>query len=133
MFSLDNWFIVKTFLLFFIKLICFREFLLCISSSVGIKHPYIKKCHLTCLQNPGAHTPNLTSFSVAVDGAKDSPVKGCNCGLTRTSLHTSLRSDDAIFLLKSCAVMKSSHLSCKTEHAGCRIFHRSHNMLVEFL
>ena len=39
---------------------------------------------------------NLTSFPVAVDGANDSPVTGCNCGSTLMSLHTSLRSDDVM-------------------------------------
>ena len=45
MLNLQNLFIVKAFLLFFIKLICLRE----LSSGVGIKHPYIEKCQLTCL------------------------------------------------------------------------------------
>ena len=44
----------------------------------------------------------LTSFPVAADGAKDSLVKGCNCGSTLRSLHTSLRSDDAMYLTKLC-------------------------------
>ena len=98
-FILHNSFIVEAFLFFFIKSICFRELLLCISSGVGIKHPYIE--NLLC-QNPGAHTSNLTSFPVAVDGAKDLPVKDCNCGSTRTSLHTSLRSDDVMSLTELC-------------------------------
>ena len=51
-FNLHNSFIVEAFLLFFIKFICFRKFLLCISSGAGIKHPYIEKCHLTSLPKP---------------------------------------------------------------------------------
>ena len=78
-------------------------------------------------QNPGAHTSNFTSFSVAVDGAKGLPVKGCNCDSTRTSLHTSLRSDDVMSLTKLCRNIQS-HLSCKTKNAWSRIFHRTHNM-----
>ena len=41
--------LLRHFFLFFVSFVHFREFLLCISSCVGIKHPYIKKCYLTCL------------------------------------------------------------------------------------
>ena len=35
---------------FFVSFVRIWKFLLHISSSVGIKHPYIKECYLTCLQ-----------------------------------------------------------------------------------
>ena len=41
-FNLHNSFIEGAFALFFIKLICFREFLLCISTGVRIKHLYLE-------------------------------------------------------------------------------------------
>ena len=91
MLNLQNLFIVKAFLLFFIKLVCLRE----LSSGVGIKHPYIEKCQLTCLPNRRAYVrPTSLHFPVVVNGAKDSFSKGCNCGSTQTSLHISLRRDD---------------------------------------
>ena len=126
---------------FFVSFVRILKFLLHKSSSVGIKHPYIKECYLTCLQKSTStyvqpHSTkkmkfsikdffskflriwthclkkfliklhflcsNLTSFPVAIDGLKDSPVNGCNCGSTLTSSHTSIRSDNVIFLTRLC-------------------------------
>ena len=55
---------------------------------------FLIKLHFLC--------SNLTSFPVATDGLKDSPVNGCNCGSTLTSSHTSIRSDNVIFLTRLC-------------------------------
>ena len=55
---------------------------------------FLIKLHFLC--------SNLTSFPVAIDGLKDSPVNGCNCGSTLTSSHTSIRSDNVIFLTRLC-------------------------------
>ena len=103
MFNLHNSFIVEAFLFFFIKLICFREFLLCISSGVGIKHPYIEKCHLTCFAKTHEHIrPTSLHFLWLLMEQRTRLLKIVIGGSTRTSLHTSLRSDDVMSLKTFC-------------------------------
>ena len=49
-------------LLFLAVLVCFQEFLLCISLHAEIKHLYVEKCHLTYLPKP----TSITSFTLTV-------------------------------------------------------------------
>ena len=78
-------------------------------------------------QNSRAHTSYLTSFPMAADGAKDSSVKGCKCGSFRTSLHTSLSSDDAMYITKFYGNhMKSSFLQGKACQRSNFSLHSQH-------
>ena len=80
---------------------------------------FLIKLHFLC--------SNLTSFPVAIDGLKDSPVNGCNCGSTLTSSHTSIRSDNVIFLTRSCR-NDTKPFFCK-KHVEDQNFHHIHNKL----
>ena len=128
MFHLRDLAFIKAFFLFLVSFIRFREFLLCISSGVGIKHLFIKECHLACLPKPRAYMSNLTSFPVAVDGVKHSPVNDRNRDSPLTSWHNSLRSDDVMFLTRLCRNDTRSPFY-KSRHAEGHTFHHIHNNL----
>lgn len=75
---------------------------LCFAYLLVLEHPYIEKCHLTCLPKFKAHAFSLTLFPVAVNGVQVSPINSCNCCSTLMYVHTSLMSDDVMFLTRLC-------------------------------
>lgn len=75
---------------------------LCFAYLLVLEHPYIENVIWPACQNSQAHAFSLTLFPVAVNGVQVSPINSCNCCSTLMYLHTSLMSDDVMFLTRLC-------------------------------